>query len=76
MNEIMVGIVALVLLLFLFATGIELGFAMALDGVCRFCIPERLPSCHATGGQRCVRCHNKLWVYCLSSLYPHGPNRL
>src|SRR5512136_728658 len=36
MNEITVGIVALALLLLLFATGIELGFAMALMGFLGF----------------------------------------
>ena len=36
MNEIMVGIVVLALLLLLFATGIELGFAMALMGFVGF----------------------------------------
>ena len=36
MNEITVGIIALVLLLLLFATGIELGFAMALVGFVGF----------------------------------------
>jgi C4-dicarboxylate transporter DctM subunit len=36
MNEIMVGIVVLALLLLLFATGIELGFAMALMGFIGF----------------------------------------
>src|SRR5512136_458893 len=38
MNEITVGIMALVLLLLLFATGIELGFAMALVGFVGFAI--------------------------------------
>lgn len=36
MNEIMVGIIGLVVLLFLFATGIELGFAMGLIGFLGF----------------------------------------
>ena len=36
MNEITVGIIALTLLLLLFATGIELGFAMALVGFAGF----------------------------------------
>ncbi len=36
MNEMMVGIIALVVLLLLFATGIELGFAMALIGFVGF----------------------------------------
>ena len=36
MNEITVGILALVVLLLLFATGIELGFAMALVGLVGF----------------------------------------
>ena len=36
MNEIIVGITALILLLLLFATGIELGFAMALVGFVGF----------------------------------------
>ncbi|UCE34465.1 MAG: TRAP transporter large permease [Deltaproteobacteria bacterium] len=36
MSEITVGIVALIVLLFLFATGIELGFAMALIGFAGF----------------------------------------
>ena len=36
MNEITVGIIALVVLLLLFATGIELGFAMALIGFAGF----------------------------------------
>ena len=36
MNEITIGIVALVVLLALFATGIELGFAMAAVGFCGF----------------------------------------
>jgi C4-dicarboxylate transporter DctM subunit len=36
MNEIIVGIIALALLLLLFATGIELGFAMALVGFVGF----------------------------------------
>jgi C4-dicarboxylate transporter DctM subunit len=36
MNEIMVGIIGLAVLLFLFATGIELGFAMGLVGFVGF----------------------------------------
>src|SRR4030067_2568841 len=36
MSEIIVGIVALLVLLLLFATGIELGFAMALVGFVGF----------------------------------------
>jgi C4-dicarboxylate transporter DctM subunit len=36
MNEITIGILGLVVLLFLFSTGIELGFAMALIGFCGF----------------------------------------
>src|SRR4030042_3885787 len=36
MNEILVGIIALFVLLLLFATGIELGFAMALVGFAGF----------------------------------------
>ncbi len=36
MNEITIGIVALVILLALFSTGIELGFAMAAVGFCGF----------------------------------------
>src|SRR4030042_4213514 len=36
MNEVAVGIVALVVLLLLFTTGIELGFAMAVVGVAGF----------------------------------------
>jgi C4-dicarboxylate transporter, DctM subunit len=36
MNEVVVGIVALVVLLFLFTTGIELGFAMAAVGIAGF----------------------------------------
>jgi len=36
MNEIMVGIIGLAVLLFLFATGIELGFAMGLVGFLGF----------------------------------------
>src|SRR3989304_8350973 len=36
MNEILVGIVALIVLLLFFATGIELGFAMALVGFVGF----------------------------------------
>ena len=76
MNEITVGLLALVLLLLLFATGIELGFAMALDGFFRFCIPKWRPAGYATGWERCIRCYNKLWVHSLSPLYPHGSNRL
>lgn len=44
MNEITVGIVALVLLLLLFATGIELGFAMALMGFLGFAYLNGIPS--------------------------------
>ncbi len=36
MNEITIGIVALIVLLALFSTGIELGFAMAAVGFCGF----------------------------------------
>ena len=36
MNEMLVGITGLVVLLLLFATGIELGFAMALVGFVGF----------------------------------------
>src|SRR3989339_2067875 len=36
MNEVTIGILGLVLLLLLFATGIELGFAMALIGFAGF----------------------------------------
>src|SRR4030042_6195041 len=36
MSEIVVGIIALMVLLFLFSTGIELGFAMALVGFVGF----------------------------------------
>ncbi len=36
MNEVTVGIVFLVILLLLFGTGIELGFAMALVGMAGF----------------------------------------
>jgi hypothetical protein len=38
MNEITVGIIALVVLLLLFTTGIELGFGMALIGFVGFAI--------------------------------------
>ncbi len=44
MNEITVGIIALVLLLLLFATGIELGFAMALVGFVGFAYLNGLQS--------------------------------
>ena len=44
MNEITVGILALTLLLLLFATGIELGFAMALIGLGGFAYLNGLPS--------------------------------
>jgi C4-dicarboxylate transporter, DctM subunit len=37
MSEVIVGIVALAILLLLFSTGIELGFAMALVGFAGFC---------------------------------------
>ena len=36
MNEMMIGIIGLIVLLLLFATGIELGFAMALIGFVGF----------------------------------------
>jgi hypothetical protein len=39
MYEVIVGIVALVVLLLLFGTGIELGFAMALVGFVGFARP-------------------------------------
>jgi C4-dicarboxylate transporter DctM subunit len=44
MNEITVGIIMLVLLLLLFATGIELGFAMALMGFVGFAWLNGIPS--------------------------------
>ncbi len=44
MNEMTVGIVALVVLLLLFATGYELGFAMALVGFLGFAYLNGLPS--------------------------------
>ncbi len=44
MNEITVGIIALVVLLLLFATGIELGFAMALVGFVGFAYFNGFPS--------------------------------
>ena len=44
MNEITVGIIALALLLLLFATGIELGFAMALVGFVGFAYLNGLQS--------------------------------
>ena len=76
MNEITVGILALVLLLLLFATGIELGFAMALMGFVGFAYLNGFRPAMQLVRQRYVRCYNKLWVYGLSSLYPHGSNRL
>ena len=44
MNEITVGIIALAVLLLLFGTGIELGFAMALVGFAGFAYLNGLPS--------------------------------
>ncbi|OPY60991.1 MAG: Sialic acid TRAP transporter permease protein SiaT [Syntrophorhabdaceae bacterium PtaU1.Bin034] len=44
MNEITVGIVALTLLLLLFGTGIELGFAMAVVGFLGFAFLKGIPS--------------------------------
>ena len=44
MNEITVGIVALLILLLLFGTGIELGFAMALIGFVGFAFLNGIPS--------------------------------
>ena len=44
MNEMMIGVIALVILLFLFATGIELGFAMALVGFAGFAVLKGFPS--------------------------------
>ena len=44
MNEMTVGIVALTLLLLLFSTGIELGFAMALIGFAGFAYLNGIPS--------------------------------
>ncbi|MBA4418448.1 MAG: C4-dicarboxylate ABC transporter permease [Syntrophus sp. (in: bacteria)] len=44
MNEITVGIIALALLLLLFGTGIELGFAMALVGFAGFAYLNGIPS--------------------------------
>jgi tripartite ATP-independent transporter DctM subunit len=43
MNEITVGIIALVLLLLLFATGIELAFAMAIVGFAGFAYLKGIP---------------------------------
>jgi len=44
MNEMMVGVIALVILLLLFATGIELGFAMALVGFVGFAVLKGFPT--------------------------------
>ena len=44
MNEIIVGMIGLAVLLFLFATGIELGFAMGLVGFLGFAYLNGLPS--------------------------------
>ncbi len=44
MNEMMIGVIALVILLLLFATGIELGFAMALVGFVGFAILKGFPT--------------------------------
>jgi tripartite ATP-independent transporter DctM subunit len=44
MNEITIGITALVALLLLFATGIELGFAMAVIGFAGFAILKGVPA--------------------------------
>jgi tripartite ATP-independent transporter DctM subunit len=44
MNEVMVGIIALAVLLLLFGTGIELGFAMALVGFVGFAYLNGIPS--------------------------------
>ncbi|MCX8023236.1 MAG: TRAP transporter large permease [Syntrophorhabdaceae bacterium] len=44
MNEMTVGIVALIVLLLLFATGIELGFAMALVGFVGFAYLNGIPA--------------------------------
>jgi tripartite ATP-independent transporter DctM subunit len=44
MNEITIGIVGLGLLLFLFATGLELGFAMALVGFAGFAFLKGVPT--------------------------------
>jgi len=44
MNEITIGIMMLFLLLLLFATGIELGFAMAIVGFVGFAYLNGIPS--------------------------------
>ncbi|MEO0249447.1 MAG: TRAP transporter large permease [candidate division WOR-3 bacterium] len=44
MNEITIGLAALLILLLLFATGIELGFAMAVVGFLGFGVLKGLPS--------------------------------
>ena len=52
MNEITVAIIALTLLLLLFATGIELGFAMAVVGFLGFGYLNGFPSAMSLLGQR------------------------
>ena len=52
MNEVTVGIVFLVILLLLFGTGIELGFAMALVGMAGFAYLNGYVGCYAACGAR------------------------
>jgi hypothetical protein len=75
MNEILVGIIGLLVLLLLFSTGIELGFAMALVGFVGFA--------YLNGFHSAVNLLSRdffdvitTYGYGVSVVYPRGTDRL
>jgi len=75
MSEVIVGIVGLFVLLLLFTTGIELGFAMA--AVASWASATLSPSIR--GLVWWVEIYGTcflLWVYCIPSFHSHGADRL
>ena len=54
MSEIAIGIVGLMVLLLLFATGIELGVCHGAGRLCGFCLSERLSCRDQPPLKRCV----------------------
>ena len=72
MSEVTVGIIALIVLLGLFLTGIELAFCMSIVGFVGFAYLNSF-SAACTSGKGFLRHLYELQLYGYSSFCSHGP---
>ena len=75
MNEVVVGVIALLVLLGLFLTGLPLAFAMASVGFVGFVVLNNFHAAIALP-ETIFRLPRQLRAYCNSPLCPHGSNSL